>query len=55
MNNGTFEKDQEIMNFIKSNPECFAKVWELMMLNDRRSLFLLFVIVPYFTGHWTAY
>ena len=31
LNIGTFEKDQEIMNFIKSNPECFAKVWELMM------------------------
>ena len=31
LNIGSFEKDQEIMNFIKSNPECFAKVWELMM------------------------
>ena len=25
LNIGTFEKDEEIMNFMKSNPECFAK------------------------------
>ena len=31
LNIGTFNKDPEIKEFIKSNPECFANVWEMMM------------------------
>ena len=31
LNIGTFNKDPEIKDFIKSNPECFANVWEMMM------------------------
>ena len=30
-NIGTFEEDPEIRNFMRSNPECFAKVLETMM------------------------
>ena len=30
-NIGTFEDDPEIRNFMRSNPECFAKVLEIMM------------------------
>ena len=29
LNIGTFEKDEEIMNFMKSNPECFAKYYHI--------------------------
>ena len=31
LNIGKFDKDPEIKNFIKTNPECFANIWELMM------------------------
>ena len=31
LNIGKFDNDPEIKNFIKTNPECFANIWELMM------------------------